>query len=531
MILGVAVATLAAQAGVLQPEAGKVYRIKHASGLYLTDKGMNLTVAEADGSYAQAFAFEPVAGKNNTYNIVRMTRKQYVGSDWNWNSTILSRNTSLSQFTVAESKKQAGYVTFKNVGLATAKSNAYLGTDDYTSDPKVYTDKAGTDVAKHMWEIEECDLAYDGYEDVAGPDKYKKDIDDSDPRKNVYPGYKLVFAEEFSKDGKPNAGVWNFETGFKRNHEHQYYNGNKNCYIQDGVLVIEARDELDSKIANPQYDGTNNWPSNIGKYLHWTSGSMTTQSQWDGGYSWMYGIYEVRAKVPQRVGCWPAIWSTGKQYEWPYCGEIDILEYYGGGIHGNVATGNGARWGAKWNSAFVADSKLGSNWGNEYHTWRMYWDYDHMELWCDDIIVNNINLDDTVNAIPSDSYDHSNGKNPFRDVRQMLWLNLAIGGDNGGDPSAPPYPNRFLVDYARVYQKYGTDGKATYRVDSTISNPSFIWKDGQENKGSGVEETEFLNPTDDKAVYYNLQGMLLQNPQAGQLVIERKHGKSTKRIY
>jgi beta-glucanase (GH16 family) len=32
-------------------------------------------------------------------------------------------------------------------------------------------------------------------------------------------------------------------------------------------------------------------------------------------------------------------------------------------------------------------------------------------------------------------------------------LNLALGGTNGGDPSATEFPARFEVDYVRVYQK------------------------------------------------------------------------------
>lgn len=36
---------------------------------------------------------------------------------------------------------------------------------------------------------------------------------------------------------------------------------------------------------------------------------------------------------------------------------------------------------------------------------------------------------------------------------QYMLLNLVIGGENGGDPSATSFPSRFEVDYVRVYQK------------------------------------------------------------------------------
>jgi hypothetical protein len=34
-----------------------------------------------------------------------------------------------------------------------------------------------------------------------------------------------------------------------------------------------------------------------------------------------------------------------------------------------------------------------------------------------------------------------------------MLLNLAFGGDNGGDPSATAFPARVEVDYVRVYQQ------------------------------------------------------------------------------
>lgn len=523
-------ATMAAFAApsVLKPEAGKYYKIKHISGLYLTDSTFNGRVAEDKGDNSQVVEFIPVEGQENVYNIVRVRRGLFYGSDRNWNSVIISRNVPMSQFEIRPSEVAEGYVIISNVGLSGIKNKAvYLGTDDYTKDTKVYTDKDGKNAERHQWTIEECEK-YD--ETSLEPQDVYPDnnISDDDPRAGVYPGYKLVFAEEFSGEGKPDSEIWNFETGFKRNNEHQYYDGDNNTYIQDGVLVIEARDILDEKRSNPKYNkhSSNSWPANIGKYLHWTSGSMQTKGGWDNGYTWLFGIYEVRAKVPQMVGCWPAIWSTGMQYEWPYGGEIDIMEYYGHSIHGNVCWGNGNRWAGHWNSATVHDNDLGEGWGDEYHIWRMFWDYDHMELWCDDWLVNNIDLDTTNNDIPEDNYDHGNGCNPFRDVRQMLWLNLALGGDNGGSLTNTLFPNRFLVDYARVYQKIGTDGKATYHVDPEVSEPTFSLKDGVT---SGIEET-FTEPADAEETYYNLQGLKIANPAPGQIVI-RKKGSKTEKLF
>lgn len=497
-------AAFGTQAALTTPDADRYYRVRHVSGLYLTDDGFHSMIADKAENNTQILRFIPVEGQEGVYNIQRVSSKMFIGTDKKWSSTPISRNIPQARFRIKEAA-DPNYVVLENVTMnAMNPSKACLGSDNTTSGSEIYTDKSGTDAQKHYWTLEEA-VKYAESDPL--PDVYPgKDLPDNDVRKNAYDGYKLVFAEEFSQDGAPNHDIWSFEEGFMRNEEDQYYNGDKNSYVKDGVLVIEGRYVLDQQIPNPRYSRRDSkWPSSIGPYLTWTSGSMQTKGGWNDGYTWNYGIYEVRAKVPQHVGSWPAIWSTGKSHEWPYGGEIDIMEYYGHCIHGNVCWGNGNRWGSTWNSATVHDNDLGAGWGDEFHIWRMVWDYDHMELWCDDWLVNNIDLDTTVNQVPADNFDHGNGCNPFRDVRHMLWLNLALGGINGGSLADTPRPLYYQIDYARVYQKIGTDGKATYHVDETISEPNFPWKDGEVDP-SGVSNV----PTDSDAkviAVYNTQGI------------------------
>ena len=356
-------------------------------------------------------------------------------------------------------------------------------------------------------------------------------IDDSDPRANVYPGYKLIFAQEFSGEGLPDSDVWQYEDGYCRNHEDQYYHqdeSNPNAYVKDGVLVIEAREEA---IKNKHYSryGTD-WKSKKGQYTKWTSASMQSKGGWNDGFTWLYGIYEVRAKIPAYTGTWPAIWSTGKQYEWPYGGEIDIMEWYGDKIHANVCWGNTQRWGGSWNSKTVSRSALnekwGEDWGEKFHTWKMVWEEDVMELWVDDILVNQIDLNTTQNQECSDeSVDDGNGCNPFRDVRQMIWLNLALGGDNGGSLTNTPFPCRYLIDYVRVYQRPLSDGKATFKVDENISEPTYNVPDGPTD-GIGTISGDIAN--DAQVEWYSLQGMRVNNPVKGSVAIKRQGSSVTK---
>src|SRR4029453_1411666 len=58
----------------------------------------------------------------------------------------------------------------------------------------------------------------------------------------TYPGYTLVWADEFNRDGAPDPANWTYERGFVRNRELQWYQP-ENARQANGFLVIEARRE------------------------------------------------------------------------------------------------------------------------------------------------------------------------------------------------------------------------------------------------------------------------------------------------
>ena len=279
-------------------------------------------------------------------------------------------------------------------------------------------------------------------------------------------GFHLVFHDEFDKDGAPDPNYWTFEEGYKRNHEAQYYTKD-NTWCENGHLVIEARkeDRTDSK----------------GNTYHYTSSSMTSKGQKTGSYvsAWMYGRFEVKAKLPTYIGCWPAIWTLGTDAEWPYNGEIDIMEYYPSGstelIHANVAWGSTKRWVATWNSKTKKLSDLlakNPNWRDEYHVWRMDWDPDYIKLYLDGELLNSTAVDRTINPRNGSIWKYDD-QSPYRDRYQYLLLNLALGGDNGGSLANTPFPCQYLVDYVRIYQKDHYDSSGQEPTDPTDpSDPS-----------------------------------------------------------
>ena len=256
-------------------------------------------------------------------------------------------------------------------------------------------------------------------------------------------GYKLVWSDEFSVDGRPDPQKWSYEKGFERNYEAQYYQ-RENVECRDGLLVFDGKKE---RRISFEYDPNGrNWDQKP-LYAEYTSASINTR----GKFSFLYGRMEVRAKIPTSKGAWPAIWLLGVKNSWPHNGEIDVMEYYRINdvphILANAAWGNDNNQ-AVWNSKaipFTHFTDRDPDWEQKFHVWRMEWQPEYLRIYLDDELLNAIDLSKTVNGT------YGEGKNPFHTPQYFL-LNLAIGGQHGGNPAPEKYPLRYEIDYIRFYQ-------------------------------------------------------------------------------
>lgn len=255
--------------------------------------------------------------------------------------------------------------------------------------------------------------------------------------------WKLVWSDEFDKPGLPDPAKWNFEEGFIRNNEAQYYTRARveNARVENGMLVIEARKE---QFRNPSYD-----PGAQGRgearrnreFADYTSASLTTR----GKASWTYGRIEVKAKLPPGRGTWPAIWTLGTntaEAGWPGCGEVDIMEFVGfdpGIVHANIHTRkyNHVKKTGKGSQISIPDAS------EAFHVYALEWDAKHMDFFVDDKKY----FTYTNEGSGPDAWPY--------DKDQFLILNLAIGGAWGGAKGIDEtcFPQRYYIDYVRVYQR------------------------------------------------------------------------------
>lgn len=248
--------------------------------------------------------------------------------------------------------------------------------------------------------------------------------------------WKLVWHDEFDQDGAPNPANWNYEHGFVRNQELQWYQP-ENAFCSNGLLVIEARPEHKP---NPAYvPGSTGWRTSR-PWIDCTSASLTTR----GLHEFKYGKFEMRARIDTRTGSWPAFWTIGAHRQgvgWPAGGEVDIMEFYTGQIRANIAYQKDGQ--PKWSAKAKPIADLGGNaWSKAFHIWTMEWDDKKMDLLLDGQLMNHLDLSEA---------DRADQGNPFHFPLYFI-LNQAIGGTSGGDPSYTQFPVRFEVDWVRAYQ-------------------------------------------------------------------------------
>ncbi len=249
--------------------------------------------------------------------------------------------------------------------------------------------------------------------------------------------YKLIWNEEFNHSGKPDPEKWNFETGFIRNLEEQIYTKRrKNIRVRNEKLEIIARKEnYKNKRFNPKIK---NYRINT-EMAEYTSASINTR----GKFEFKYGRVEVRAKLPSGNGVWPAIWMLGANFEeieYPYAGEIDIMEHVGkkaNEVHATVHF--------PWDNAAGIKSNGGSiiidNPSEEFHVYSVNWTSEKIEFLIDNSLYHSFDIDQAGNE-----------QNPFRKPFYLI-LNLALGGNWAGPADPNIFPQKFVIDYVRVYKE------------------------------------------------------------------------------
>lgn len=239
-----------------------------------------------------------------------------------------------------------------------------------------------------------------------------------------YGGWDLVWADEFN-GSQIDLNNWTHELGDHGwgNNELQNYTSNPaNSFVSNGKLIIEAKE-----------DGNGGY----------TSARMMTADKQE----YMFGRIDIRAKLPEGQGIWPALWMLGSNFwdsGWPSCGELDIMELVG---HEPGKTHGTAHWGPQGTGTSIPASAHytlpgGEKFSEKFHVFSLVWDFNSVRWYMDDILFNEIN----EATVGNENY-------PFNQDFFFIF-NIAVGGNWPGSPDATTqFPQQMIVDYVRLFQK------------------------------------------------------------------------------
>jgi len=236
----------------------------------------------------------------------------------------------------------------------------------------------------------------------------------------------LIWSEEFDYSGLPDPLKWSYDVGGNGfgNNELQYYTRDRleNARVENGRLVIEARKE--------EYSGRK-----------FTSARVTTLGNGD----WLYGRFEVRAKLPKGRGVWPAIWFLPSERvygNWPSSGEIDLMENVGYEPDKIYFTTHTEQYNHVTGGGRGGSTSLTAPYDN-FYTYALEWYADSLRFYVDDVLYY------SLDKKPTDTYKEW----PF-DQKMHLLLNTAVGGDWGGSKGIDStiFPQKFEIDFVRVYK-------------------------------------------------------------------------------
>ena len=283
--------------------------------------------------------------------------------------------------------------------------------------------------------------------------------------------WELVWSDDFEGNAI-DENKWNFEVncqGGGNNEQQCYTDSSENAYVSDGTLKIVALPAGEDAEGN----------------LPYTSARLNSKNKGD----FKYGRIEVRAKLPEGQGSWPAVWMmpTDSVYGgWPKSGEIDIVEAVNlktvdeeGNVENNVhgTLHYGRDWPNNASSGKAYQLPDGVNPADDFHTYAIEWQEGEIRWYVDGYLYqtqrdSQVRYNSKGEAIGlnhqgwfTEYYDQSTGElkvdygpAPY-DQRFYLIMNLAVGGDwpentnnLGINESAFAEGQTLEIDYINVYQ-------------------------------------------------------------------------------
>lgn len=283
----------------------------------------------------------------------------------------------------------------------------------------------------------------------------------------------LVFNDDFNSFESSHWAVKSLLNGGDLQDENtttqQYYSVDNIKFTNDGKCHLVAKEETVERlctdwISDPDTILLDNIP-NLRTYFY-TSARLQTK------YSFGFGRYEIRCRLPKGQGFFPAFWLFGGYYGWS---EIDIFEFWNEGypellsrvLHMNIHIGNDP------NTESCDSEDIGPDYSAGFHTFTMIWNPFEIEWQVDGVPIRRsfhystmnssvVNCNTMTSLTPYLRID--NYPTPPMDII----MNFAIKRDAEAPDATTPFPSSYDIDYVRYYKQIPCNGDITVNAANPL---------------------------------------------------------------
>ncbi|TVR76870.1 MAG: glycosyl hydrolase family protein [Chitinophagaceae bacterium] len=275
------------------------------------------------------------------------------------------------------------------------------------------------------------------------------------------------------------------------NNEQQIYTSN-NFSIENGILSLTAKEEtvfglVDSSLSesdtifascnqgSPQSYGIN------GRYFDYSSGIIHSN------YSFHYGMFEIRCKIPKGKGFWPAFWL----YSIPQGvnNEIDIFEFWNKysypppffqetfDLNKSVSRPNmTVHYDDDNYGKCGPEDYSGPDFSENFNTFTLVWDPYKIQWFVNGELKQKsyrfyTTLGQEVDCNGVNAFNSYLRNNIYPQSPMHIIANLAIQGPDGnkGPNSSTPFPSSLEIDYIRYWTKAPCDSLVEIKSNNDLN--------------------------------------------------------------
>lgn len=221
------------------------------------------------------------------------------------------------------------------------------------------------------------------------------------------PEGELVFADEFEGSNLDRT-VWNTEMVWGRKTTGELQRYEDSCIeVRDGQLHIFAKEQQSED-------------------RRYASGVIASFDR----FEFTYGYAEIRARMPEGQGLWPAFWLASA--DTASGSEIDVVEFLG---HEPNTMHMALHYDANGEHFEPLVTYIGEDFTDGWHTFAVDWSPEAV-VW----YVDGVERARRMAGVPAGS--------------MYLIANLAVGGEWPGEPDGTTqFPATYEIDYIRVYER------------------------------------------------------------------------------